>query len=326
MLLPKELVGLYAPVREELDQAFEQVSAIWTEVLRLGNGKVDHSPPKAGGKLLRPALCLLSAGAIGAGDLSRFIPMAASMEIFHLAALAHDDVIDGADLRRGETTLKALWNDRAAVLGGDYLVARGMALLTSYNSCQAVTGVVECMGSMAEAELADFALGPWHFSFETCLSLAQRKTALLFGVVCSTPAYILDGRHRESLYRFGLGLGSAFQLVDDLLDLRQEEAILGKPVCGDLMKGKKTLPILFIREALEAGDVTRLDSIRGRPLTPEDRKWAAEILESTGARQRTEAIARQFAHEARQALGSLPPSPYKASMEGLAEFVLIRDS
>ena len=143
---------------------------------RLVDGKT-QLPPDAGGKLLRPALCLLSAGVAGADDLSAFGPMAAAMEVFHLAALAHDDVLDGAELRRGQSSLNARWNDHAAVLGGDYLVARGMALLSSYGSCDAVANAIECIRRMAEGELSDFGRGPSHFTREGCIELARAKTA-----------------------------------------------------------------------------------------------------------------------------------------------------
>lgn len=326
MLVQSELSSLYAPIGRELNRAYDQVNELWQDMLRLGNGNLERSPLPVGGKLLRPALCLLSAGAIGAKNLNSFVPMAIAMEMFHLAALTHDDVVDGAELRRGVTSLNAMWNDHAAVLGGDYLVARGMRLLASYNSCDAIANAIDGMRAMAEWELMDFALGPSHFTYEDCIELARAKTASLFSVACSTPSYVLDRQYRDSLHEFGLGLGSAFQLVDDLLDLTQDEATLGKPVCGDLTKGKKTLPILFMRQALGGEEVARLDNMRGKTLPDADRQWAMEILNSTGARERTESVARRFAQEACEALETLPPTPYKDSMRGLVEFVLTRGS
>ena len=127
------LRALYHDVADELAAVRELVRHQWTEAFRLVYGP-SATPPKLGGKLMRPALCLLSAGASGAEDLKRYTEMAAAMELLHLAALAHDDVVDSANLRRGETSLNARWTNHIAVLGGDYLVARALSILTVYDS------------------------------------------------------------------------------------------------------------------------------------------------------------------------------------------------
>ena len=319
------LSELYKPVQHEMELVRTSVAKLWTDALRLVHGG-DLPKPPSGGKMLRPALCLLSARAGGATDTAHFVPLASAMELLHLAALAHDDVIDGSDLRRGVRSLNAMWDNHTAVLGGDYLVARAIAIMSCYDSCAVITSAIDSVRQMAEGELTNFGLGRDHHSKEACISLARQKTASLFAVTCATPCCLIDGAPREALYDFGMGIGIAFQLIDDLLDLSQNRETLGKPAFGDIVEGKRTLPVLFIREGLDAASVARLDALRGKPLTEADQTWVADMLESTGARERTEALAREYAQEARAALAALPASVYRDSMQGLTEFVLIRGS
>jgi octaprenyl-diphosphate synthase len=325
MPIHASLQDLYRPIEDELDQVRALVGDLWRDVLALVQGPVP-APPKAGGKLLRPALCLLSAGAAGADDVARFAGMATSMEMLHLAALAHDDVIDSANLRRGSASLNAMWSDHAAVLGGDYLVARGVSLLASYSDTKAVSNAIDCIRIMAEGELVDFGQGPKSFTLDSCLRLARAKTASLFSVSCSTPAVLVNMEYREHLAAYGIALGTAFQLIDDLLDLTQDSESLGKPSCGDVAEGKKTIPILLLREQISEADAERLDEMRGRDLSEEERAWVAERVENSGARQRTHELARSYVDQSLDALRVLPDSVYRESMVGLSEFILVRAS
>lgn len=301
----------------------EAVNALWSDTLDLVHGPL-ISPRRTSGKLLRPALCLLSAGAAGAQDLGEFVSLAAALEVLHVAALTHDDVVDKAHIRRGAVSLNALWDDRIAVLTGDYLVSRASGLLTRYGSCAIMAEVFDAVRRMTEGELASFGRSTQQLMREDCLRIAEQKTATLFAATCSVPTCIVGAAHREFLRQYGTALGIAFQLVDDLLDISQNEATLGKPSCGDIAGGKKTLPILFMSEALNAEDRDRLNRMTGRAIADQDRHWAATVLESSGARARTEAVAREYSEKARAALEPLPASGYRESMLGLTEFVLVR--
>jgi geranylgeranyl pyrophosphate synthase len=315
---------LYRPVAAQVSLVRDQVNALWRDVFTLVYG-MGADAPDAGGKLIRPGFCLLSAGAVGAPDLTRFVPMAVAMEMFHLAALAHDDVVDDADMRRGVTSLNALWDNHAAVLGGDYLVARGIGLLASLESTEVIANAVDCIRLMAEGELRDFGKNG-RFTEEGCIGLARAKTASLFAVACSTPACMTDSPHRDDLHAFGLAIGTAFQLVDDLLDLTQDSKTMGKPSCGDLIRGKKTLPILYLRVRLDDEERKRLDGFRGSEMTTGDREWVSDSLDHTGARQQVENLARQYADEARRSIGSLPESDCKDAMLSLVRFVVEREA
>ena len=316
---------LYKPIQPQLSAVQEEVSRYWDEVLRLIHGP-SLSPPKVGGKLLRPALCLLAAGGAGARELDSFVPMAAACELLHLAALTHDDVIDRADLRRGMTSLNALWDNHTAVLSGDYLVARAIMLLTSLGSCALIESTVNAVRRMAGGELTGFARNAERFTEEDCLRLAEDKTATYFAATCVSPTYLVGEIHRNALHEFGLAFGIAFQLIDDVLDLMQNPESLGKPSCGDIVEGKRTLPILFMRDAAAPADRDRLNQMIGRAISDQDRAWAAALMDQTGARAKTEATARAYADRARAALAPLTGSVYKDAMLGLVEFVLIRES
>ena len=317
---------LYLPIRVELEAVRDLVAQTWDQALKLVNGP-QMDLPKSGGKLLRPALCLLSASAIGASDLSHFVNLATSVELLHVAALTHDDVVDHAALRRGSASLNALWDNRTAVLSGDYLVARAVTLLSSLGSCPLLEHIFTAIRKMTEGEMSLFGRDPFSLTHEECLQLAERKTATLFAVTCTGPSYLSEmsfPSYRESLHQYGTALGIAFQIVDDILDITRPESALGKPSCGDLVEGKQTLPILFMREGLGEADQLRLNQMVGGSLDEADRHWAAEALVSSGGLARAETVARTYADKALAALEPLPDSPGKTCMHKLVEFVLIR--
>ncbi|GMW03874.1 MAG: geranylgeranyl pyrophosphate synthase [Candidatus Hydrogenedentota bacterium] len=317
------LQELYRPVEREMAEVRKAVAGLWHDALKLVHGSSIPEPP-IGGKMLRPALCLLSAGAIGAANVADYVPMATAMELLHLAALAHDDVIDGADLRHGDASLNARWDNHTAVLGGDYLVARSIGLLSRYDSCGVIVNAIESVRMMAEGELNHFGLAQNQYTEAACISLARQKTASLFAVTCSTPSVHISGTPMQNLNDYGMNIGVAFQLVDDLLDLSQNRDALGKPSCGDLIEGKKTLPVIYMREAMDDAGVARIDAMKHAKLSDADRTWVAETLESTRARERVESISREYIEEGRAAISSLPASSYKDAMMGIAEFILVR--
>ena len=319
------LESLYRPIQPELNLVRTQVNEFWRTALRLVDDSIGYEP-EMGGKLLRPALCLLSAGAVGATDLAHFVIMATSMELLHVASLVHDDVVDDSDVRRGAKSLNRLWNNHTAVLGGDYLVARALDNLTAYDSCPVIANATESIRLMAEGELVNYGLGG-NIGEKDAVRWAEGKTASFFAVTCSTPALLVDPSKRETLFQYGMVVGVAFQLVDDILDLTQTSATLGKPSCGDMVEGKKTLPILYLEQSLSGADRKRFDGMFGGDINDEDRRWIAEAVVDTGAVERTEQVARQYIADARDALElDLPPSTFRDSMAGIAEFILIRAS
>jgi len=319
------LSSLYTQIHPQLERVRESVRREWTDAFQLVYGTT-ATPPRLGGKLMRPALCFMSAGAIGAQDPDEMVDMATAMELLHLAALAHDDVVDHADLRRGELSLNRLWDNHTAVLGGDYLVARALDILTNYDSSAVIKSALHSIHQMAQGELINFGRKQALLNEADCIRLAEKKTASLFAVTCCTPAILIENAFHDALFNFGMGIGTAFQLVDDLLDLEQDEEALGKPACCDIVEGKTTLPILYMKDELPEGDVRRIDAMAGRPVDEGDRAWIRETLRTTGALERSETLARKYVADARTALETLPANPYSESMLGVADFVLLRDS
>lgn len=319
------LQQLYEPIQAELRQVQGEVSRHWSDALALVRGP-SGEPVQAGGKLLRPALCLLAAGASGARDLAAFVPLATACELLHVAALAHDDVVDHADRRRGSASLNALWDDRTAVLSGDYLVARSIALMASYQSCGLILNTTKALQRMTEGELSSFGKRSDTFTQQDCIELAERKTAIYFAVTCCSPTYLVGEAWRKAFEQYAMAFGVAFQIIDDVLDIAQHQDALGKPSCGDIVEGKQTLPLLFLRDALDAAGRERLSQLVGRPLDDQDRRWAADALKDTGAKARAEAVARRYADTACLALETLPSTAHKEAMRGLAEFILVRHS
>lgn len=325
MNTPPTLETLYAPVQDALDAVREEIARVWSDALRLVRlSDTGLTPP--GGKLLRPALCLLSAGALSAADLRRYAPMAAAFEALHIASLTHDDVIDRALMRRGARSLNALWNNHAAVLGGDYLVARAIEMLALYDSCPVIVNAITSVRRMAEGELYFFGRENAPITPEDCLALAEQKTASLFAEACAAPSFIFDRKHHDDLHAFGIALGIAFQIIDDLIDLTQPAERLGKPACGDISEGKRTLPLFYLREELDETDEARLDAMQARELTTEEQTWVAQAMTSSGASEKTLAMARRYTDRAQDHLNALPQSPYTHSMSGLTEFILVRVS
>lgn len=316
---------LYKPVDNVLQDVRSLVRDLWADVFGLACGQ-DIAETEIGGKLLRPALCLLSAGSIGCDDLKQFVPLAASYELLHLAALAHDDVIDGSDMRRGTTSLNALWGAHAAVLSGDYLVARALEILVRYGSCTLLSETIDTIRQMSEGELKSFAKKGTAFTQEDCLDLAHHKTASLFAVTCAAPALLTDKSNYDILYEYGLAVGIAFQLTDDVLDLSQNTDELGKPRCADLAESKETLPIILMSAEMDEEDRKRLESLHGADISDDDCNWVADMLGKTGAGSRTIDIAREYSIRAKNAIDGLPETPFKESMMMLADFVLARGS
>lgn len=320
------LKALYHPVEAPMAGVREQMAQLWTDALRLVPIDQGGLTPPAGGKMLRPAMCLLAAGAIGAQDLSKYVRCAAAFEALHLASLAHDDVIDHALLRRGAPSLNGMWDNHAAVLGGDYLVARAVEMLCEYDSCAVVSKAITTVRKMAEGELYFFGRPTDSIGEEDCILLAKQKTASLFAEATAAPSYLIDSQYHATLHQFGIGLGIAFQVVDDILDVTQTTEQLGKPACGDVSEGKITLPLIYLREALHGADRERLDALRNTDLSEADRTWVLDQVRATGAGERADGVARRYTDGAQQAILTLPASPYRDALEGMLEFVRIRVS
>jgi len=283
----------------------------------------------SGGKRVRPALTILSNYAAG-GDGSRYnsIRMATVMEFLHTATLVHDDVIDKADTRRKRPTVNALYGNETAVLMGDWLYMSAFETSLAERSLPVLDILTNVTRKMTEGELLQLTLlGHADVTEAQYLDVLKRKTAYLFSASCEIGA-ILGGageKQQTALRDYGLNLGTAFQLIDDLLDFTSSEDALGKAVGADLLGGKVTLPLIYLRDAepqmLEIIQ-TVLREARYDGMRAEDLR---EAMVRTGALEKARARADEYAEQARATLDNLPDSEYCDSLRALPSYILNRD-
>ncbi|MBV8121463.1 MAG: polyprenyl synthetase family protein [Alphaproteobacteria bacterium] len=276
-----------------------------------------------GGKRLRPMLTLGCARLCGYRG-ERHIALAAAVEFIHTATLLHDDVVDASDLRRGRDTASAIWGNKAAVLVGDFLFSRSFELMVADGSLRILEILSRASAVIAEGEVMQLATtGNTETTEAEYLAVIQSKTAELFAAASRIGA-VLGARpaeEEEALDQFGRNLGTAFQLVDDMLDYSAREAELGKCVGDDFRGGKITLPVLlaFARGADdERGFWQRtLEKLDQRP---GDLERAIDLVERRGGIAETLARARSYAAAATRALAPFPDGPERRALFAAAAF------
>ena len=279
--------------------------------------QISHYIVNAGGKRIRPRLVLMFSEALGFAGTERF-ELAAAVEFIHTATLLHDDVVDESSLRRGRQTANAMFGNAASVLVGDFLYSRAFQMMVSVNRMHVLEVLADATNVIAEGEVMQLMnMHDPDLSVEDYLRVIRYKTAKLFEASARLGAVLADAGHavEEACADYGRSLGTAFQLVDDLLDYEGDALSMGKTVGDDLREGKPTLPLLLamarcsdeerqlMRHAIEHGNTSRLDDI----LT---------IVRRTGALQATREAARAEADKACAGLASLPDtSARKALLE-----------
>ena len=279
----------------------------------------------AGGKRLRPALVLLSAGALGYSGAHHH-ELAAIIEFIHTATLLHDDVVDESDLRRGRKTANALFGNAASVLVGDFLYSRAFQMMVEIGDMRIMRVLSDATNIIAEGEVLQ--LMNCHdadVDEERYLQVIRYKTAKLFEAASQLGAIIgqADTRQEEALATYGMHLGTAFQLIDDVLDYSGAEAETGKHLGDDLAEGKPTLPLIYV---MQNGNAAQADCVR-HAIENGGREDFAEVLaaiHATHALEHTQRQAQKEAELATTALGELPASTYKDSLLELSVFAVAR--
>ena len=293
----------------------------------------------SGGKRLRPALALLAAAAYSTRqqplEHERVLALAAAVEMLHTASLVHDDVVDGALLRRGAPTLNAEWSAGATVLAGNYLFGRAAGFAAETHNMRAINIFSDTLNIIVNGELEQLSA---RFELEQKKSrYYQRiyaKTASLFSAATEGAAVVAHAPEADiqRLKNFGYNFGMAFQIVDDVLDFTGDEAALGKPAGGDLRQGMLTLPFFYYLEQHPQPQAL-LDEMRTKRAQAEsgnDAAWNALVERLLADIRRSDAIesaqqeAFDFLKRAQENIAPLPESPYKQSMIGLCMFVVQR--
>ncbi|MDD4967670.1 polyprenyl synthetase family protein [Halothiobacillus sp.] len=280
----------------------------------------------AGGKRFRPMVLMLAAKALG-GKSPWAAQMAAVVELIHTATLLHDDVVDESTLRRGRDTANALFGNAASVLTGDFLYSRAFEMMVEVQEPRVMAILAQATNRIAEGEVLQLMnMGDAEVSEERYVDVIIRKTATLFAAATQLAA-VLEGQPEEmeaALTAYGLHLGTAFQLIDDVLDYTGDEAHTGKHVGDDLAEGKPTLPLII---AMQRGDEATVALIR-RAVTEQDASDIQAIcraIEHTGALAYTAHLAQAEADRAKQAINAVPDSPFKEALLALADAAVARN-
>ncbi len=314
------------PVAAELEQVVDELRRIIAADFPIIS-EVNEHLLRMKGKLFRPTLLLLSHRAAGGGD-PRAVTLAAVVELIHLATLVHDDSVDHSALRRGLPTINALFSHQIAVIMGDYLYSRAIIELVQLDDptpLQVLARVTNEMtvGEMRQLEAHDkLAYGEAAYD-----QLIRAKTASLLSGACEVGALTAAPAYREALARFGMLLGLAFQITDDLLDYTQPEAVTGKPSGLDLREHKMTLPLIAAL-ARAAPAERRVVARLMETAQPSDELVAAVIrlVEAAGGLETARQRALDLAQQAGAELDVLPPSAARDALQGSIAYAVERRS
>jgi octaprenyl-diphosphate synthase len=281
-----------------------------------------------GGKRLRPTLLLLSARLAGTVNASA-IRLGAVVEMIHTATLVHDDIIDLAETRRGKPSTNVLFGNHTSVLAGDWLYMQAFQIALRERNFHVLDILIALTQMMVEGELVQMErLGRIDITEADYMELVDRKTAGLFSA-CARLGATVGGAsdHVEArLGEYAWNLGMAFQLIDDVLDFTAQEAVLGKPVGGDLREGKITLPAIYALEECSVQERALLETVlRERSYDSVPFPVILELLQTTGGVDRARERAHSFADHARAVMATFPESSYQRALAAAADLVIERE-
>lgn len=336
---PVSVQTLLAPVQEGLQQVDTKMKAVDSAIFApLATAFLDLIG--SGGKRLRPALALLTAGAVGITPQSaayqRVLSLAAAVEMLHTATLIHDDVIDGALLRRGAPTLNATWSGGLTVLAGNYMFGTAASFSAQTEDIRVIQLFSSTLEVIVNGELNQLR-DRYHFAQvkDAYYNRIYAKTASLFCAATEGTAILagLPEPQIASLRQYGHDFGMAFQIIDDVLDFTSDEATLGKPAGSDLLQGTLTLPFFYYlqQQPDPAAYLAELAAIQERAVDDEaPEQWQQTVaaivaeLRGSAAVKAAHEEALSFLAQAHQSLAALPENTYTASLHGLCDFVVQR--
>jgi heptaprenyl diphosphate synthase len=320
------LSRLFAGIETDLDlvdATFQQRATSGLDMLNTASAHVLKSP----GKRLRTALTLLS-GKLLTYRFEKLLPMSVAFEMVHLATLVHDDIIDHAMTRRGLPTVNARYGNGVAILLGDYLFARTAGLIADVEDFRVDRLFSETVASVCEGTILELLTARQaNVSVDNYIDRISRKTACLMSACCKGGAIVGDGNEEQIalLGQFGLDLGIAFQIIDDVLDYVGTEESIGKPAGNDLRQGLVTLPLIYALQQQQNGHTERVGQMLGTETIPDDevRDIVAWVAASPAIEEAME-LARQYSSRARALLQEVPSSPERDVLEQLVDFVVDR--
>ena len=307
----------FEPILDNLSQVEERICAQARAFDPAVEAYVSYAI-QSSGKRLRPALALLAGGATG-----RILPehgdLATIVELIHAATLVHDDILDHADMRRGQPTANAKWGNSLAVLLGDCLFAHALRLSSGFDNARMCRRIADAASEVCTGEIIQtqrrFDLS---LTVPDYFRILEMKTGALFAVATELGGLLNEASEQtqQGLHAFGLRLGTAYQIYDDCLDLAGDEAKVGKTLGSDLRRGKLTLPVLHLLQTSTETERTRLSGLILEGNEEQVRGLVEEALEK-GAVRYAVTTGRRMLTEAQDSLESLEPTPYKDSLESL---------
>ncbi len=321
-----KLEEIYEPIRNQLRMVNEELKSKLNsenELVRQINKYILDMP----GKYLRPALVLLSART-GNYRGDKDIPVAAAVEIIHTATLFHDDVVDSANLRRGQPTVNSKWGNGIAVVLGDHWYSRAFSILTDIKTPKILEMLLEVINKICVGELEQLKRRyDLSFTEQEYLEIVENKTACLMSFCCRAGAWIgeISPGQTKSLANYGLNLGVAFQIVDDCLDFADTEEKTGKSLGSDLLEGKLTLPLIYAMNAANKKDVEWIkNSFELRQINNNDANRIKNMVKQSRAIDYSLKKAEEYRDISKDQLKSLGSSEYRDALNLFADYVIER--
>lgn len=279
---------------------------------------------QSGGKRIRPLLTLYS-GMCFAPLNQSVIQAAVAAELIHMASLIHDDVIDDSATRRGKPTINSLYGNHAAILTGDYLFAEAFNILSTHQLLNCMTYLVEAIQAMCHGEVNQANEQFSTIGVQNYFQRIANKTGILLAACCQSGTFLAgaDSRTITLMREYGLNVGYAYQITDDILDISGDTDSLGKPVGADIMNGNVTLPLLYLLDNPIYGNWLK-EILSSRKISVQGTQSIQEALIVTGCLEKARTTATQCINHAKACLSAIPESPYKTSLLELADTILYR--
>lgn len=317
---------IFSPLKSDFDTFQSYFKKSMTSNLRIVD-EVAKYLVRHKGKQLRPMLVITSARSVGEPTESSYLA-AVVVELLHTATLVHDDVVDEAELRRGFPTINKIWKNKISILMGDYLLAKSLIIATEIGYLELMNIIANVAKSMSKGELLQIQKArKLNITEEEYFQLITDKTASLFSACCEIGAMTTDSNsiQREVLKNFGLNLGIAFQIKDDLLDYQSKSGILGKPVGHDLKDKKITLPLLYAFQNSDNTDRKRIIRMLKNGVKRKQINHIVEFIKTHNGISLAEQKALYFKDLSLSGLRKLPETPARKILEDLADFVVKRE-
>ena len=319
-----QLLTSIQPDLDLVDTTFQKRATSGLDILNSASMHALGSP----GKRLRTALTLLS-GKLNTYRFDKLLPLSVAFEMVHLATLIHDDIVDSALTRRGNPTVNALWGNSIAILLGDYYFAKTAGLIADINDNRIDHLFSDTVATVCEGTIMEMMTSRRiDLTVENYYEKTSNKTACLIAACCKGGAIVSEASDQEieRLYSYGLNLGIAFQIIDDILDYTENQETIGKPAGNDLRQGMVTLPLIYaLEEQPKNGHYQEVQNFLNGSTSNEENIQAIVDWVVTGSGvQRSLSDAHLYANKAREALTYFPPSKDRQILEELIDFVIMR--